>query len=141
MLGLKTRTARLRRAITSVNEFCRSRRHEPVEQQHAGLCRRLNGHLNYFALNGNSKSVSHLIYWAARLWRKWLDRRSQRGRMKWARFGALLQRFPLPRPTVRVVDMGAGEVRRTQRGSRMVEISSSGSGEGPGERKHPGLLD
>jgi RNA-directed DNA polymerase len=102
MFGLKTRTARLRRAITSINEFCRSRRHEPVEQQHAGLCRRLNGHLNYFAVNGNSKSTSHLIYWARRIWRKWLDRRSQRGRMKWARFGALLQRFPLPRPNIRV---------------------------------------
>jgi RNA-directed DNA polymerase len=100
--ALKTRTARLRRAITSVNEFCRRHRHEPVAQQHADLCRRLEGHMNYFGVNGNSKSLSQLVYWAKRIWRKWLDRRSQRARMNWNRFGLILDRFPLPRPTIRV---------------------------------------
>lgn len=99
---LKTRTARLRRAITSINEFCRSRRHEPVEQQHAGLCRRLEGHMNYFGVSGNTESLSSLVYWAARSWRKWLNRRSQRARMNWERFNAVLRRFPLPLPRVRV---------------------------------------
>lgn len=102
MLGLKTRTARLRRAITSVNEFCRRWRHQPVDQQHAGLCRRIEGHMNYFAVGGNSKSISQLIYWAERSWRKWLQRRSQRGRMPWQRFKTLLARYPLPRPKIRV---------------------------------------
>lgn len=100
--SLKTRTARLRRAIASVNEFCRSRRHDSVAQQHADLCRRLNGHMNYFGVNGNSHSLSDLLYWAERTWRKWLDRRSQRARMNWKRFRAVLERFPLPRPTIRV---------------------------------------
>ena len=36
------------------------------------------------------------------IWRKWLDRRSQRARMNWDRFGLILDRFPLPRPTIRV---------------------------------------
>lgn len=101
-LRFKTRTARLRRAITSINEFCRSRRHEPVEQQHAGLCRRLEGHMNYFGVSGNTESLSSLVYWAARSWRKWLNRRSQRARMNWERFNSVLRRFPLPRPTIRV---------------------------------------
>lgn len=100
--SLKTRTARLRRAIKSVNEFCRSRRHDSIKQQHADLCRRLNGHMNYFGVNGNSYSLSDLVHWAGRCWRKWLDRRSQRARMNWKRFRELLARFPLPRPTIRV---------------------------------------
>jgi group II intron reverse transcriptase/maturase len=83
--ALKTRTARLRRALVSVNEFCRRHRHEPVAQQHADLCQRLGGHMNYFGVNGNSKSLSQLAYWAARIWRKWLNRRSQRARMSWKR--------------------------------------------------------
>ena len=101
-LGFKTRTARLRRAIASVAEFCRRRRHDPVKQQHADLCLRLVGHLNYYGVNSNHGSLAHLLKWTERWWRKWLDRRSQRARMNWKRFGELLGRFPLPRATIRV---------------------------------------
>lgn len=102
VFALKTRTARLRRAITAAEEFCRSQRHRPVKEQHAGLCRRIRGHMNYFAVNGNGHCISSLVYWATRSWRKWLHRRSQRGRMKWKRFNELLKRFPLPAPEIKV---------------------------------------
>ena len=101
-VGFKTRRARLRRAIVSVTEFCRRQRHDPVKQQHAQLCRRLRGHLNYFGVNGNMRSLERLLNEARRTWRKWLDRRSQRARMTWERFQQLLERFPLPRPVIRV---------------------------------------
>jgi hypothetical protein len=58
--------------------------------------------MNDLGVNGNSKSLSQLVYWAKRIWRKWLDRRSQRARMNWDRFGLILDRFPLRRPTIRV---------------------------------------
>jgi RNA-directed DNA polymerase len=102
LLGFKTRTARLRRALSSVAEYCRRHRHEPVKQQHAGLCRRLEGHLNYYGVNSNSDSLERLLVGAEKLWRKWLDRRSQRARMSWERFKQLLKRFPLPRARIRV---------------------------------------
>jgi hypothetical protein len=35
-----------------------------------------------------------------RIWRKWLDRRSQRSRMTWDRFDKLLERYPLSRPRI-----------------------------------------
>ena len=35
------------------------------------------------------------------IWRKWLDRRSQRARMSWERMTKLLERYPLPRPRLR----------------------------------------
>lgn len=101
-LGMKTRRARLSRAFVSVSEWCRDHRHLPVETQHAALCRRLNGHFNYFGVNGNLSSLERLLAWSRGVWRKWLDRRSQRARMNWERFGHVLRRFPFPRASVRV---------------------------------------
>ena len=35
-----------------------------------------------------------------RLWRKWLNRRSQRQGMRWERFARLLEQYPLPRAKI-----------------------------------------
>jgi RNA-directed DNA polymerase len=103
MPSLKTRTARLRRAITAVADFCRRHRHRPVKEQHAGLKRRLVGHFNYFGVNGNIRCLRMLLIEAEHFWRKWLRRRSQRTRLTWERFRATILRvFPLPSPRIRV---------------------------------------
>ena len=103
MPSFKTRTARLRRALQAVADFCRRHRHKPVKEQHAGLKRRLVGHFNYFGVNGNIRSLKKLVHKAERLWRKWLRRRSQRTRLTWDRFKAtILRAFPLPKPKIRV---------------------------------------
>jgi group II intron reverse transcriptase/maturase len=101
--SMKTRTARLRRAIQAVADCCRRHRHEPVKEQHATLKRRLVGHFNYFGVNGNVRSLQKLANEAARVWCKWLSRRSQRASLSWDDFRErILRVFPLPRPTVRV---------------------------------------
>jgi hypothetical protein len=98
----KTRHARLARAKRSVAEWCRRHRHLPVKTQHAALKRRLQGHFNYFGVSGNYRSLVPLARAARRSWFKWLCRRSQRRRLDWERFEALLERFPLPRPRITV---------------------------------------
>ena len=100
--SLKTRTARLRRSIQAVADFCRRHRHEPVKEQHAGLKRRLVGHYNYFGVNGNGRALHKLRYAVTCAWKKWLNRRSQRARMTWERFNELLRANPLPAATIRV---------------------------------------
>jgi RNA-directed DNA polymerase len=102
MPGFKTRRARLRRAITAVADWCRRHRHRPVKEQHAALKRRLTGHYNYFGVNGNLRSLSRLAWAAGAAWWKWLRRRSQKTSLTWERFRGLLDRFPLPRPRLRV---------------------------------------
>jgi len=102
VLGCKTRRARLARAIRGVQDWCWTRRHEAVATQHAGLCRKIRGHLQYFGVNGNTRSLTRLLYHARRAWHKWLNRRSQRGRLPWKRFADLLRDFPLPPPRVYV---------------------------------------
>ena len=98
----KTRSGSLRRAIQSVTDWCRRHRHLPVEVQHKELRRRLQGHFNYFGVSGNFRSLLLLVEMTKRAWHKWLCRRSQRGRLTWERFDALLQRYPLPRPRITV---------------------------------------
>ena len=98
----KTRHARLRRAIQAVADWCRRYRHLPVKVQHAALTRRIQGHFNYFGVNGNSRSLELLLEEARRAWYKWLRRRSQRSRLTWKRFAELLKRLPLPRPRITV---------------------------------------
>jgi RNA-directed DNA polymerase len=101
-VSCKTRTARLVKAITAVYDFCRRHRHESVQSQHAGLCRRLRGHFNYFGVNGNGRSLQALREQALRSWFKWLRRRSQRHRLTWKRYRDLLRTYPLPRALITV---------------------------------------
>jgi len=101
-MGCKTRSARLRRATRSVHDWCRRHRHLSIKDQHAALTRRLRGHFNYFGVNGNLRSLKLLVEATKPIWYKWLNRRSQRSRLTWERFHALLEQHPLPRPRITV---------------------------------------
>lgn len=101
--GVKTRKASAGRFLVNVADWCQNHRHQPVKAQHAALCRKLNGHFNYFGVNGNARALKKVLRQVERTWRKWLRRRSQRTHITWDRFReVLLKAFPLPRPTIRV---------------------------------------
>jgi RNA-directed DNA polymerase len=99
---VKTRKARLRRSLRTVTDWCRRYRHLPVREQHAALTRRVEGHLNYFGVNGNSRSLGQFVLGVVRAWHRWLNRRSQRSRLNWNRMNDLLAVNPLPKPSIRV---------------------------------------
>ena len=96
----KTRSARLRRFIVSVSDWCRRHRHLPVAAQHRALTRRIQGHFNYFGVSGNLRVLQLVITAVRRVWFKWLCRRSHRKSLNWERFADLLRDFPLPRPRI-----------------------------------------
>ena len=100
--SMKTKTARLCRAIRNAEELCRRQRHRPIPEQHQALVIRMRGHYAYFGVNDNQRSLALLRYWVERAWYKWLNRRCQRSRMTWKRFHNLLRDYPLPRPRVYV---------------------------------------
>jgi len=97
----KTAKSRLARALVRMNVWCRSNRHESLEYQHLRLCQKLTGYFAYFGITGNSKSIGKYYYQVKVLWRKWLNRRSQRSCMDWEKFNKLLRHYPLPRPIAR----------------------------------------
>lgn len=96
----KTRRARLARAIKAIHAWCREHRHRPVKQQHEALRRRVQGHINYFGVNGNMHSLRIFLARVRRSWFTWLNRRSQRARLTWARYADLLRDLPLPQPRI-----------------------------------------
>jgi group II intron reverse transcriptase/maturase len=102
MMWCKTRRARQTRALRSIAEYCRNHRHDSVPTQHAALVRRIQGHFNYFGVSGNHRSLQRLVQAVRRIWFRWLRQRSQRTSLSWARFHALLARFPLPVPRITV---------------------------------------
>lgn len=96
----KTTPSRFGRALQRVGEWCRRNRHLPVAIQQQSLAQKLKGHYGYFGITGNAAALGGFFYEVKRVWRQWLDRRSQRAKMAWPRFEKLLERYPLPPPVV-----------------------------------------
>lgn len=95
-----TMRSRFTRALAAVRNWCRNNRHLPIAKQCAALGQKMRGHFGYYGIAGNSEALARFAYEVARIWRKWLSRRSQRAHVTWARFNLLHSHHPLPRPRV-----------------------------------------
>ncbi len=96
----KTARDRFRRAIMKIARWCRRYRHQPIVQQWQELSQKVKGHFSYFGITGNYRALGRFCFQVVRVWRKWLDRRSQKRRMPWERMDELLKRFPLPQSRI-----------------------------------------
>jgi RNA-directed DNA polymerase len=92
----KTARNRFNRALKRMRQWCRAHRHQPVVEQHRELVVKLRGHYGYYGITGNSRALWRFRQEVTRTWRKWLNRRSQKGNMSWEKFQRLLARYPLP---------------------------------------------
>ena len=97
----KTAKDRVARFLHRISDWCRVNRNVPIRDQHRILSAKLRGFGAYYAVTGNAKVIGTVRFRTGQIWRRWLSRRSQRGRMSWARFNALLHDFPLPRTRIR----------------------------------------
>jgi group II intron reverse transcriptase/maturase len=97
VIEVKTAPSRFTRTLHRMNEWCRTHRHLPVADQWKKIRRALIGHFNYFAVVGNAGRLLALRHEVYGIWRRWLNRRSQRARMTWAKMRLLHQRYPLPK--------------------------------------------
>lgn len=96
MIRRKTSKKRFSRSLTAIGDWMRGARHRPLAEQAKTLGDKLKGHFSYYGVPGNSDSINRFHYEVRCLWKKWLDRRSQRGWLTWDRFNALLARYRLP---------------------------------------------
>ena len=96
----KTAASRLTRALERTQQWCRRWRHAPLAWQQQQLSRRLRGHYAYYGIINTYRSLANYLQGVTRIWRKWLDRRSQKASMPWDRFNRLLVVYPLSRPRI-----------------------------------------
>jgi len=94
----KTAKKRLARALSAISEWCRTRRHLSIEEQHVALRAKVRGHYAYYGVINNWRSLSNFLHEVQRIWRAWLSRRSASGHYTWQRMTRLLERYPLPQP-------------------------------------------
>jgi group II intron reverse transcriptase/maturase len=99
-IHLRTMRKRLRRSLAAVSEWCRSHRHDPVEDQAKILNQKLQGHYGYYGRSTNYRSIWKFYRATRRIWRKWLSRRTRGKPISWNTFEQILQRYPLLRPRI-----------------------------------------
>jgi hypothetical protein len=93
VIGRKTIKKRLRAKLKAVKVELRKSMHNPIVKTGAWVRQMLQGHLNYFAVSGNDKSLWWFFNEVRWLWLKSLRRRSQNARLSWEKFTRLVDRF------------------------------------------------
>jgi len=96
----KTSPDRLRRALRSLDEWCRANRHMRINEQYHQLTQKINGHYAYYGITCNGGSLTSFWEGAKRKWKYWLGRRSNSAYRDWNWFVRFSKRCPLPRPVI-----------------------------------------
>jgi group II intron reverse transcriptase/maturase len=87
---------RLRAKLSEVKTELRRRLHRPVPEQGAWLRSVVGGHVRYFGVPMNGRAIGVFRREVGRLWRRTLERRSQRHRVTWERMKRLIDRWLPP---------------------------------------------
>lgn len=96
LLRQKTQRKRMIRKLKELRQEMRRRMHHRLGDQHRWLAAMLRGHYAYFGIPGNSTCLDRFRFQVMKAWRRVLLRRSQRPKLSWERFYAILQVFPIP---------------------------------------------
>jgi group II intron reverse transcriptase/maturase len=92
-IRLTTAKDRFSRALKAISEWAQKNMHRPIREQLAALWAKIRGHKNYFGVRGNSRAVDSFKYFALKVWRKWLCRRSNKGYVTLERLSRLIQAY------------------------------------------------
>lgn len=98
VLNRFTKRSKLQASLQAIKQGLRRRLHDSIGKTGVWLQRVVQGHLNYFAVPGNSRRLASFVYQVSRYWLRSLRRRSQRSRMTFERFNSIARLFiPVPR--------------------------------------------
>lgn len=84
---------RVKAKMKAIKEELRRRLHEPLAEQGKWLGSVVRGFFAYHAVPGNYSPLDAFRYHVIKAWLRSLRRRSQRHRMPWDRFNALIDRY------------------------------------------------
>ncbi len=89
----RTAAARMRAKIASIGEELRRRMHEPVRVVGAWLRRVVEGYYRYHSVMGNLSSMAVFRHRLKLKWRRVLRQRGDRGKVTWAKYAPLFDRW------------------------------------------------
>lgn len=118
VVGRKTEGKRFRAKLKALNVRLSQLRLQGGRAMMEHVKQHVQGHIHYYGVSGNIRSVTSYVYYASRLLFKWLNRRSQRRSVTWDQFRVVLKVF-LPRARI-VHTLYPVPLWMTQTGSRMV---------------------
>jgi group II intron reverse transcriptase/maturase len=93
VIGRKTIKKRMRAQLRAIKMELRRRWHDPIAATGVWLNKVLTGHLNYYAVPLNARSVTWFFSRVKALWQQTLSRRGHRASMTWEKFTRLTDRF------------------------------------------------
>lgn len=101
-VGRKTRRKKYNAKLKEMNDWLKSVRNlMPLKDWWKILMAKLRGHYEYYGISGDHACLAKFYYRCCQLAFKWINRRSQKKSMKWEQYKDYLERFPLPKPTIR----------------------------------------
>lgn len=98
IIGRKTQRERMWRKLKELKIKLRIIRTLGTHEMLDYIIRHVRGHLHYYGISGNMRSLVRYCWHVRKLLFKWLNRRSQRKSLTWEKYQLLLKskRFPLP---------------------------------------------
>jgi len=73
-VGRMTDNKRFHRAIKAIRAWCRTNRHQPIQEQWETLKAKIMGHYAYYGISLNYRSIAGFYDQVRIIWRKWLNR-------------------------------------------------------------------
>ncbi len=101
VLERRTSRKRMRSSVKIFTKWMKQNRHQNKRRLIATLIKKLNGYWNYYAITGNSKSVSAIYRLFDEIIFKWLNRRSDKRSFTWDQYRRFKARMGIKAPRVR----------------------------------------
>ncbi len=98
----KTMSKRFTAKLKGYKEWLKANRTLSTAQILKTTAAKLRGHIAYYGVTDNYKSIKNFCYQVLLTLLKWLNRRGKRGCYTWEKFHKLLNLYPLPKPRIMV---------------------------------------
>ena len=100
-LGRKTSRKKFSAKCREMNDWLKAIRNQiKTKDWWKILVAKLRGHFQYYGVSENSVGIARFYKLTIRMVQKWLNRRSQKRKMNWAKFTEYLKHYPLPQPRI-----------------------------------------
>jgi RNA-directed DNA polymerase len=99
VLRHQTQGARMRKKLVALGQRLKSMRPLGAAEMQKYVRQHVQGHLQYYGVSGNSRSLQSYVHHVRRLLFKWLNRRSQRRSFNWTSYDRWVSAW-MPRPRI-----------------------------------------